>query len=160
MLRFWREGLIGALVIGLLVQALIYSGNIAECEARRNEVQAALDRTKSDYRTAQAQAQADNLSKVREIERANAAKTQEIQSDLETQLADARVAGAGYAERLRLAREAVARAAHAAGMPAKGDPASVAADASGEADLAENIRICSENTVKADGWQRWWESVK
>ena len=160
MLRFWREGLIGALVIGILVQALIYAGNMAECEAKTRDALAALDATKSNYKTAQAQAQADNLSRVREIERANAAKTQEIQSDLETQLADARVAGAGYAERLRLAREAVARAAGAAGMPVKGDPASVAADARGEADLAENIRICSENTVKAEGWQHWWDGVK
>lgn len=159
-LRYWRELLIGALTVALAASLLIGSARLARCEQRTTETIAALDKTKSDYVAAQAKAAEQNVQQVRAIEQQNAAKTQEIQDDLTTRLDAARAAGDAHAARLREQAEASRRAAGATGVPVEADAASNTDGTGGASLLANDIRICSENTVKAQGWQDWWSAVK
>lgn len=158
--RYWREGLIGALVALLVVVVLVDTARLTRCKAQTAEAVDALDKTKADYRAAQANAAAMNKAAVLEVEHANAATTQEIQNDLTSQLAAARAAGAAYTARLRDQAGAARRPAGSAGVSAEADTAGSTADANREALVADDIRICSDNTVKVDGWRRWYEGLK
>jgi hypothetical protein len=111
----------------------------------------------ADVRANTATAHAADQAHARRVEAAQSAVTQGATRDLETQLADARRVAADYARRLRAeAAQAHPGGGGTANLPAAAIPARPAAGAGGAALLDEDIRICTENTVKAEAWPAWW----
>jgi hypothetical protein len=105
-------------------------------------------------------ARANNTTNNTRIDTAQVAVGKETGDELDQQLADARAAGAAdYARRVRSGPSAcpVDRGdpGQSAAATASG-PAAATAGAGGVPSLdADDVRICSDNTVKALGWQRW-----
>jgi hypothetical protein len=103
-----------------------------------------------------------NHAQVTETEDRGAKITETNQHDLESQLAGARALAADYARRMR------ANAAAAdPGRPGEGGISQAAAspggaDGAGGVPLVgdADLRICTENTVKAIGWQRFYEAER
>jgi hypothetical protein len=103
-----------------------------------------------------------NHAQVTDTEDRAAKITETNQHDLESQLANARALAADYARRMR----ANAAAANP-GRPGEGGVSQAAAspgiaDGAGGVPLVgdNDLRICTENTVKAIGWQRFYEAER
>lgn len=119
---------------------------------------AALNQTIANMKAASAQAAADNLAHVRAVEAKNAAIQKDMEDALETQLADARAAAGAF-----VVRQRAQAATDNAGAGRVSDPP----DATGSIDDAggktlvpdDDLRICAENTVKAQGWADWWKAI-
>ncbi|UIJ46890.1 hypothetical protein LZK98_08100 [Sphingomonas cannabina] len=116
-----------------------------------------------DIRAKRAEAKAEDIAHARAVETAQAAITQETEDALRAQLAAARAAAAAFAERLRSAEGSTADVRgnrSAAGLPVTTGPSQRTAGAGGAPVVdASDLRICSENTVKAQGWQDWYQRV-
>ena len=158
--RYWREAAIGVLVATLAIVIAVASLRLEKCHRARDDAVAALARTKADYGAAQAKATADNLAAVRGVEQRQAAITNEVQDDLTKKLDAARALGAAHAERLRVQSRAARGAAGTAGVSRTADAARGVADANRDALVADDIRICTDNTVKVAGWRDWWTKSK
>jgi hypothetical protein len=120
---------------------------------------AALNATIADVRAKTAQAKVDNLAHVVAVERKNAQVQQEAQNAIEVQRTAARALAADYARRMRDSAEAHPGAGGTSGLSQAANAAGSAAGAGGAAELDEDLRICSDNTVKAAGWQDWYAKV-
>ncbi len=108
-------------------------------------------------------ARADGEAEARAIEARDIKIMQEHQDALSRKLAAELRRADDYARRLRAAREGGSAGADSgrageAGGPAAGADAAGGADRAGPAPLLddEDIRICTANTVKAEGWQDWY----
>jgi len=151
---YWKPLAIGG-VIGLLFLALMITrGTLADRAKERDQARVALQAQIATYEAAADKAKTDAKAK----EARDAQITQETQNDLQAQLTAARASAAAYAKRLQ----------STAGKADTGSGTSVpqAADATGSADgtgsdaiMADDLAICSDNTVKAQGWQEWWKRV-
>ncbi|WP_420137309.1 hypothetical protein [Sphingomonas sp.] len=123
---------------------------------------ATLNLTAARIRAARAQALAEDLANARRVEAAQAQASQETANALELELAAARAAAADYARRLRdgLQAEASGSGSVAASDGRHADAAGTA-DSSGRMSIMdeEDLRICSENTVKALAWPVWWVKI-
>lgn len=108
-------------------------------------------------------ARADGEAEARAVETRDIKIMQEHQDALSRKLAAELRRADDYARRLRAAREGGSagadpgRAGEAGGAAAGADAAG-GADRAGRASLLddEDIRICTANTVKAEGWQDWY----
>ncbi len=131
----------------------------AEAEARTCEKQRKLDRQAFD--AASAQAKRLNEQRVATIIQKQNAVVSNREKDLAEKLDDARAAADDYLRRMRFA------AAAAAANRSQGSQAGATADAAraaarpGEVPLLdeEDVRICTENTVIAQGWQGFWNDL-
>jgi hypothetical protein len=114
-----------------------------------------------EVRAARARALAEDLAHARAIEARDATTTKEHQDALSRKLADALRRADDYARRLRagagIGAGADSGGSGAADLPATADAAGAAAGAGGAAQLdAADIRICTRNTVIAEGWAQYW----
>lgn len=108
-------------------------------------------------------ARADGEAEARAVETRDIKIMKEHQDALSRKLAAELRRADDYARRLRAAREGSAggadpgRAGEAGGPAARADTTG-GADGAGGAPLLdeEDIRICTANTVKAEGWQDWY----
>lgn len=108
-------------------------------------------------------ARADGEAEARVVEARDIKIMQEHQDALSRKLAAELRRADDYARRLRAAREGGSagadpgRAGEAGGSTARADTAG-GADRAGRTSLLdeEDIRICTANTVKAEGWQDWY----
>jgi hypothetical protein len=144
--------------------ALLYWAPWAEARGRhsRDLEVAGLNRTISDMKAAEAKAAADAAIKARGIETAQTSGTEGSNHEIEDQRNRALSLAAGYLAQLRTkAAAGNPGGANAAGGPA-GAPGSsgLSAGAGGVSVLdADDVRICTENTVKALGVLPWWEKM-
>lgn len=153
LLRRWPWLVIAALAILL---AFGWSERRAD-KAALVAATARLDRFAADVRAATEKARADDQSNARRVETAQSTITKGASRDLETKLADARRLAADYARRLRA--EADRTDPGRGGATDLSGPAGRAGPASrpgGAALLDEDVRICSDAIVKAQGWLDWW----
>ena len=117
---------------------------------------AALNLTISNVHTAAEKARADDLAHAKAVEAQQSAITQEASRDLEQKLADARRIADDYARRLQSATpQADPGRGGAEDLPRAPDT-SGSAPGAGVDPLLDDLRICSENTVKAQAWLDWW----
>jgi hypothetical protein len=156
----WKVIGIAFAVAGLVV--LLWRAPWAENRGfhKRDAEVGALSKTISDMKMASAQAQADAEASARRIEASQTRATQEATRDLQTQLAAARAAASAYAARLRVSAGAVTGGASKA--DSAGATQSAGATAGGGALPLmddDDLLICSENTVKAQGWLAWWRKI-
>lgn len=104
-------------------------------------------------------AKAADLQHALKVERDNARIAQEKQHELESQLAAARGVAARYAS-LHPAPQADPGRSGTSGEPGVADPARGTDEAGAQAVVpAEDLTVCAENTILAEGWQEWWQSV-
>jgi len=94
------------------------------------------------------------------VEARNQQIQQETQYAIEAQLTDTRARAADYARRLSGAGAATDSDSGGGRVPGAGDPAAGTNRARAQAVLADDLAICSENTVKAAGWLEWWQRAK
>lgn len=122
----------------------------------------AFDQVRLAAQTARAEGEAE----ARAIETRDIKIMQEHQDELSKKLAAELRRADDYARRLRAAREGSlggadpGRASEAGGSTARAD-AAAGADRPGGTPLLdeEDIRICTANTVKAEGWQDWYRET-
>lgn len=152
--NLWRTAAIG-IAIALLVttaQRDDVRDQLANCRLARQ-----LDTT--EVERAAAESHAEDLQHALNVERTNQRIAQEKQHELEGQLAAARGAVARYVGLQRDARSDLGSPAGAGGPEASDTPRDPAR--TGETALVpvEDLEVCAENTVKAEGWQDWWREV-
>lgn len=141
---------IGALILALFVGLLFTR---ARLDSEKNG--RALDR--QAVATAQAEARAADLQHARDIEAAQNHVREEVSRDLEAKLASARAAADDYARRLR--NQAAQGGSNRAHLPVVAEPPD-APDGPGETAILDDLRICADNTVKAEGWRDWWLRIE
>lgn len=117
-----------------------------------------------DARAARARALAQDLAHARDIEARDATITKEHQDALSRKLADALRRADDYARELRARAAGSAGAGtgggRAADLPAAAGASGAAAGAGGTAELdADDIRICTRNSVIAEGWADYWAAA-
>jgi hypothetical protein len=133
MLRFWREGLIGALLVAL---GLVWIGKAmadrqnAKLKTQLGEASALIAREREQVRGATALARAQDAAHAARIERDQSQISEEVANDYETQLGDLR----RRYDALRLQRTAAANPGGGAGaaMPGVSAAAGGADGAAGE----------------------------
>lgn len=162
----WLRLAIGAaalvLVGWLWSQVRVVTAQRDTARAETEQVKAASEATVANFRAATARAKADDIAHARHVERRYAAANEETTRELTTRLADARALTDRY---IRLHPAAAAPADRGGGgdadLPRTADAAG-AADRAGEATIVPgpDLRICTENTVKAEGWREWWGRVR
>lgn len=116
-----------------------------------------LQKTVDDMKAASAKAAADNKQHVLDVQTADE-KTRKAETDaLSANLVDARAALAGW---LRTHAQASPGNAGASGLSQAANTAG-AVDGTGQNAIVSipDLEICTENTVKAQGWQDWYRSV-
>lgn len=137
------------LIVGLIISLLFTRARLdAEKMGRAADRQAVA--------TAQAEARAADLQHARDVESAQNRVREEVSRDLETKLASARAAADDYARRLRNA--SAQGGGNRAHLPSTAT-APLAAPEPGETAILDDLRICANNTVIAEGWQHWWSEV-
>jgi hypothetical protein len=146
--------LYAAISVGALILALVIGLLLTRARLDTEKQGRALDR--QAVATAQAEARAADLQHARDIEAAQTKVREEVSRDLETKLASARAAADDYARRLR--NSAAQGGGNRAGLPEAADAPGAPAGA-GEASLVDDLRTCSDNTVKAESWRDWWLGV-
>jgi hypothetical protein len=111
-------------------------------------------------------ARADGEAQARAIEARDAKISKEHQDELSQRMATELRRAADYARRLRdqlagLSAAGTDRGAGEAGGAAAHTDAAAAADRTGSTPLLDedDIRICTANTVKAEGWQDWYRET-
>lgn len=117
-----------------------------------------------EIREARARAQAQDLQHARTIEARDLKITMEKQDAITTRLAAELRRADDYARGVRAAREGSAGdldpgRSGAAHLPATADAAGNPARAGAAALLDDDVRICTTNTVKAEGWSDYWREV-
>jgi hypothetical protein len=93
LIRFWREGIIGALLLVVGVQHFALAGekrHSAKVETRLVQTQAAYDQFAANVRAAQEKAAADNKAHVEAVTRQQEQITSKVESDYASKIADLR----------------------------------------------------------------------
>lgn len=114
-----------------------------------------------EVREARARAKAQDLQHARAVERRDLEIMKETQDVLSTRLASELRRADDYARRLRAATEGGSSQADpggggAADLPAPADAAGDPPRTGEAALLDDDVRICTTNTVKAEGWGEYW----
>lgn len=108
-----------------------------------------------------AEAKAADLTRARDIEARNLTIMKELQDALSAKLAAELRRADDYARRLRQQAGATRADPGRGGTADLSAPADTAGapDRAGEAAIVDDVRICTENTVKAEGWAEFWARV-
>jgi hypothetical protein len=167
----WIVGILGPL---LLLGAAYWAGD--HFGARRENTRlstkygAAMERalhsidiTTERLKRARAVAEAADQANARRVEGAQATITLEEVDALQHNLDTARALAAAYARRLRDQAAGGATTGGGGGPAGQPQAARSAAGAAGAGALSvvdeDDLLICTENTVKAQGWVTWWKKV-
>jgi len=160
--KHWQTIVVVVLVVG--AAALVQRAPWAErrgFHSRDGEV-AGLKKQYADLQAADAKAQADAIQHALDVEHAQD-QAKEVQAH-ETQdlLARARADAAAYAGRLRAQAAGAAKGDGQQSAPGEGGGAAGGADGTGGLSLmdAGDLQACTDNTVKALGWQSFWAKLK
>lgn len=160
-LAFWREGLIGALLIALAIALGVARHNDARADKwqqRAFEEAAAHKQTVANYRQAAELARAQDAANKARVEAEQERITRAISSDYSKRLADLRA----HYERLRTgATGADPGAPGGQTVPRPpGAPSGTSGDGGSALVSSSDQLICGINTIKAEAWLDWYERVK
>lgn len=151
-LRRWLAPFLlkGAAIAGLLFAAWLYIGHVERAAKRQ---QKAADQFVVDE--ARLRATAAALEQARQTEAMHARATREANDALFSELADARARLAVHLARLR--DQGDQGGARPAGLPTTADAAGIVDRADRAAVLADDLRRCTDNTVRLINAQAWAE---
>ena len=156
--RFWWAPLLVAAVIAAMIYRADARHNLKGWQGEK----AAHELDLANIRAASAKAIADNIADVRAKESDAATIVEDKQHDLESQLADARRLAADYARRMRTG--AAGTDPRDAGAATIGKVASTPSDPLGSGGVSlldeDDVRICTDNTVKALGWPEYYAPLR
>lgn len=160
--RHWRLVVPGLIIAALGIALLLAKGDARHWQKRFDNEAASHQIDIANFKAANAQSIADNLADVRAKEGDAATITEKANHDIESQLADARRLATDYARRVRAAAAGTDQGS--AGETRLGEvtsPASHPFSAGGVPLLDENdVRVCTDATVKAQGWQSFYASLR
>ena len=149
--RYWKPLSIGAVILALVAALMLTRHTLADRTKERDDARVTLQSQIATYEAAAKAAE----TKAKATDARNAQITQETQNDLQAQLTAARASAADYAGRLRNP-VTTTNPGSGSSVPQAADAAS-GSDGAGDQTLVDDLRICSDAVVKADGWRSWWQ---
>lgn len=156
----WRWLLPSLGCLGLGVALMFAKGDARHWHKQADRIAELREADQVNWRAAYDKARADNIAHAYAVQVSDARIMQENEHDLQTKLVDARALAARTVERLRYRPGPDQGAGGAAGIgtaaDATGDPFGPGQKAIVDAD---DVRVCTENTVKAQGWQDWYRQL-
>lgn len=154
----WLAPSLGCL--GLAIALLLARADARHWHKQADQIAALRKADQATWRAAAEKARADNIAHTYAVQLSDARIMQESERDLQSKLVDARALAARTVERLRYRPGTDQGAGGAAGggaaADAPGDPFGPGRQAIVD---AADVRICTENTVKAQGWQDWYRQL-
>lgn len=158
-LRYWKVIIAGLITTGLVIALLIARSDAQHFSKLYDAERAAHALDLANVKSVTAKAVADNIADVRAKETDAAAITEDKQHDLESQLADARSSAAAYASRMRCPASSSGNTEGTTVSETAGTAHS--ADDNGMSIVpSDDVRICSENTVKVRGWIDYYSALR
>jgi hypothetical protein len=159
--RHWKLILGGLVALSLSVALFLARSDARHAHEALTAEKASHALDIATWRAASAKAIADNLADVRAKEGDAAIITEKANHDLESQLADARALAADYARRVRAGTTGDHGNAGQAGIGTIASTASAIGGTGGVSILdEEDVRICTDNSVKLLGWQSFYASLR
>jgi hypothetical protein len=160
--KHWQT-IVVVLVIGALA-ALIWRAPWAESRGfhSRDAEVGALKQQYAELKAADAKAQADAVANAFRIEHAQDQVKEAQANETQDLLTRARADAARYAERLRTQAAGTAQGNGEQSAASEGGRSAGGAAGAGSMPVmdAGDLQICTENTVKAIGWQAYWAKLK
>lgn len=162
--RFWPYLLAGVVAVALCVSLALTRSKLTHARESLAAEQKAHAADIASWKAATTAAQAADKAHAAQVAQQYTQISQETQDALTDKLQDARTQLADYARRMRANAQAADNhgSGSAAGVPEASGAAEVA-DGSGADTLIptsrSDLEICTENSVKAQGWQDWYKQV-
>lgn len=161
-LRHWKLIGVGLIIAFLASYSAYQRGQAVKWHNAHDKAVAAHQRDLVTIKLSMQQAIADNAAKVIAKERAAAAITERTNDELQSDLVDARALAADYARRMRVNRTCASDSGQAGNTEIASAP-SDSATAGGETFVSipsDDLRICADNTVKAQSWADWYRELR
>lgn len=162
MLNPWKWGTIGAGIgcVALGIMLLFARADADHWHQKADRCVELRKLDKANYTKAATEARLKATEAARQKELQNAKISEETQNVLSVKLENARAIANDYARRLRNNGAAAARSGRQADP---GGTSTAARDPVGAGEgtviSVADLQICTENTVKAQGWQDWYRQI-